>query len=218
MKKIIALTLALLMLMSLAACGEKTSAGENGKEKTTDVKDVDSDKKVSAASYRFNPPADGFSVEFNEYYSGNTYKATASKAGNVYIEASERNELRVKYDFSAGGVFMDDWEGNYGWTPDENVSIEEYSYAELTINEFSAFEEYFLKYFYAFGKTVEDLDYYNIGSETIAGCKCWVFDAMGLNAIEGKFWVNMENGICMKYLDPDGEGFEFTQLNLNYNG
>ena len=68
------------------------------------------------------------------------------------------------------------------------------------------------------GKTVEDLDYYNIGSETIAGCKCWVFDAMGLNAIEGKFRVNMENGICMKYLDPDGEGFEFTQLNLNYNG
>ena len=38
MKKILVLMLALLMVLSLAACGEKTSAGEDGKEKTTDVK------------------------------------------------------------------------------------------------------------------------------------------------------------------------------------
>lgn len=218
MKKIISLALALLMLLSFAACGEKTPAGENGKETSTNGKEVGPGEKTSAASYRFNPPADGFSVEYNEYDSGDTYRATASKAGNVYIEASERNELRVKYDFSAGGVFQDDWGCNYGWTPDENVSIEEYSYADLTLYQFSAFESYFLKYFYAFGKTVDDLDYYNIGCETVAGCQCWVFDAKGLNAIELKFWVNMENGICMKCLDPDGEGFEITRLNLNYNG
>lgn len=51
----------------------------------------------------------------------------------------------------------------------------------------------------------------------IADCNCWIIDANGFNGITDIYWVNMENGICMKLANGDGTvDYEVTKLDLNY--
>ena len=74
-----------------------------------------------------------------------------------------------------------------------------------------------MSYFEAYGFGASDLEKYCVGTDVIAGYGCWIIDAKGFNGITDIYWINMENGVCMKTTDKDGNvDFEVTMLDLNY--
>lgn len=74
-----------------------------------------------------------------------------------------------------------------------------------------------MKYFEAYGFGASDLEKYCVGTDVIAGYGYWIIDAKGFNGITDIYWINMENGVCMKTTDKDGNvDFEVTMLDLNY--
>ena len=216
MKKLTALLLALLLALSFTAC-----LGENIVDDPIDGGDDEPTTPVTTTAdveeYKFAPPTDHFAVEYQIYYDTTPYKYIVTKSDNIYMMGFEDVERRIKYDFNEGKAYVSDWAEGSEWYEDS----EEYSYAdpyeELSVSEFNYFEEFFMTYFKAYGKDLSQLEDYCVGTEMVAGCPCWIFEGKGLNAVTNTFWVNMENGICMKSTDSDGNlDYEITKIDLNY--
>ena len=173
----------------------------------------------SNVEYAFNPPEDNFYVEYTTYSSDASYSNIVSKKDNVYTAAAEEYEAQVKYDFNEEKAYVDDWAGSQGWTEDGETFAEAESYEELNVYEFFLFEASFKAYFDAYGLPEEKLAEYCVGIDNVAGYGCWIFQdkAGSLADPDQQFWINVENGICMKATDDDGNvSYEVTNLDLNY--
>ena len=197
---------------------EKNTESVKESEKETGKETEKESETVSEVNYVYNLPKDGYHVEMNRYHAGEPYQYIVTKRGNVFTEEMEYDDQKIRYDFNAQATYLDDWSGSYGWAKDETgefffgVS----PYEELEAMGLSDFQDYFIKYFDMMGFTNEDLPRYCIGTEEIAGCNCWIIDAKGFNGICDVYWVNMENGICMKSTDENGDtDFEVTKLELD---
>lgn len=182
---------------------EKYDSGNQGASYDTD--------SVTSA-YAFNPPQDNYFVEINVYDEGKAFVYSVEKKENVFTEIDELQDRRVRYDYNEETAYTDDFRETYGWTKDGDWFADAPSYEEQTVSEFAYFEDYFMGFFYGYGKTVDQLKDFLTGTEKIADCGCWIFDANGFNGVDLKFWINMENGICMKMEDKDGVCFEVTKI------
>ena len=78
-----------------------------------------------------------------------------------------------------------------------------------------SFESVFMRYFRQYDFDESRLAEYYVGTETVLGVECWVFDAKGLNAMTTKYWVDKSNGCTLKMVNGDEE-MVLTHYDLNY--
>jgi len=192
-KKIFGIFLVLGLIVSLVGCGGGTSSAPK-----------------FTGNYSFNPPTDNFYVE--------TEGSITAKVGSQYTYYEKSDD-----EYSLNYHINDDYEEVYTfyegkWYHDSNLTYEEYKEDYLDVYPFSAMEDYFMKYFRAFGFDEEKLTEYYVGNEKVAGVDCWVFDSKGLNAVYMKFWIDPSNGVTLKYhdYDEDDEPYEVIKYDLNY--
>lgn len=195
-KKILLGLLAVIMCFTLVGCGDKESTGGGGGK-----------APKFSGKYEYNPPTDNFYIE--------TTDVIHAKVGNKYTYREKENNgwnYHLNSDYEKFFVF---YEGE--WVIDSNYSYSEYEDSYLNIDPLSAMEDYFMKYFRAYGFDDEKLEEYYVGNEKVAGVDCWVFDSKGLNAIKMKYWVDPSNGATLKYEDyEDGHVYEVIKYNINY--
>lgn len=168
-------------------------------------------------TYSFNPPQDNFYVK----YVYNDETITYGRIGNYLVKRTSGDwEYIVCYDYSSKKIAAS--EDGREWFCYDGEADEMYSWRDGDLDPlegiFDYFEEFFLSTLRACYGDDERLPKYYVGSETVAGVKCWVFDTMGFNAIELKFWIDPSNGCCLKYFDKeDGEvDFEVLEYNTSY--
>ncbi|MBQ9853611.1 MAG: hypothetical protein IJO57_01085 [Bacilli bacterium] len=198
-RKILLGLLAVVMCFTLVGCGDKESTGGGGKA-----------PKFSG-KYEYNPPTDNFYIE--------TEGDIRAKVGNLYTyyeKSDDEYALNYHINDEKEKVYTF-YEGQ--WYIDSNLSYSEYKDSYKDLYPLSAMDEYFMKYFRAYGFDDEKLEEYYVGNEKVAGVNCWIFDSKGLNAIYMKFWVDPSNGATLKYQDyDDGEDdvYEVIKYDLNY--
>lgn len=195
-KKILLGLLAVIMCFTLVGCGNNGGTKEKAKDFT--------------GNYVYNPPKDNFYIE--------TESAIMAKVGNQYTYYEKSDD-----EYSLNYHINDEYEKVYtfyegNWYIDSNLAYEEYKDIDEDLYPLSAMEDYFMKYFRAYGFEDEKLVEYYVGNEVVAGVDCWVFDTKGLNAIYMKYWIDPSNGVTLKYNDyEDGDDIvEVIKYDLNY--
>lgn len=200
MKKFLIITLVIVMAFSLAACGENGDDGNsNGGSSNTKF----------SGTYIYTPFTDNYYIEWTS--GGGTYFAAGVGDDFCHMPTEEM----VTYINCATGEGWSRAADGTEWYQDD------YDYSDMDhlsyVGVFSAMEDFFMKYFRAYGKEDSELTDYYVGMEKVAGVNCWVFDTQGLNAIEMKYWIDPSNGCCLKYqTKEDGYTVEITEYNLNY--
>ena len=171
-------------------------------------------------TYKYNPPIDNYYIQWTDtwkYDDGNKTKTTTNfVAGIGKGYAFNSTEEGITYiDFTTGQGWSRLIDGSE-WYPDD------YDYSDTedagsAIGPLSAMEDFFMRYFRAFGFEEDKLAEYYVGKEKVAGVNCWVFDTKGLNAIYMKYWIDPSNGCCLKYQSAEqGDVTEVTEYNLKY--
>lgn len=203
MKKIIYSLLAVLLCFILVGCNEGASGGG---QKT---------KKFSG-NYEYKPPTNNYYVEAKDIKDEKEITITARIDKQFTLLEKDSDDYEYMYHANEENKkIYTKYEGK--WYIDSNSSYDEYEENEEVIEPFNAMEEYFMRYFRAYGYENEKLEEYYVGNEKVAEVDCWVFDSKGLNAVYMKFWVNPSNGTVLKYLNTESEtGKEVTKMDLNY--
>lgn len=221
MKRILAILLAAMMLLSLAACGTADNpsgdggGGGNGGGKAAKFE----------GTYVYDPPKDNYYVKWTYYDADGTEGGfdIYARIGQGHTEAiSDIGVFHASQDMER--YYERAWEGEYSdWmlSPGYGYSdwLSDYDENNPRLGSCSAMEDYFMHYFRAYGFDDDEgkMNDYYVGTETIAGVECWVFDSKGLNAIYCKYWIDPSNGVCLKYMDTeDGSYAMVTEYNLNY--
>lgn len=203
-KKLLALLFALVLVLFLAACG----GGDGGTDGGGNNEGINEGAAFSG-TYAYNPPEDNYYIEYKEDDSAGA--SFFARIGDGYTYSLDDGVIG-HVDLATGRGWMRSAE--YDWMQ------EDYTYEEGEAVSFypaDMFEDIFMKYFRAYGFENEKLAEYFVGTEKIAGVKCWVFDSKGLNAIYMKCWVDPQTGLTLKYESTEsGDTMEVTKLNLNY--
>ena len=197
----------------------KRSASEN-------ENDDGGDNVEFTGVYAYNPPTNNyyFKTEYSYRSNINIY----GRIGSIYAYSMPSNDgNRYFDDATAKGYEYDNskqaWQMYMG---DEREASDDYTMFQDEKNQNAAkhdtesvialFETVFMYYFRAYGLDESKLSEYYVGTETVAGVECWVFDGKGLNGVDSKFWVDPSNGCTLKCESHDGSYSMVTEYNLNY--
>lgn len=220
MKKLFALLVAMIMLLSLAACGDKGGSTDGG---AAGVSSDGGSKTAFNGKYEYNPPEDNYYIRWDYYDADGNLEESSS---NIYARIGQGHTETMEYGIYHASDDMQKyysraWDGEwmldpgYGYT-DWKTDYDEYG---AYIGECDSFEEYFMNYFRAYGFEDEKLAEYYVGTEEVAGIDCWVFDSKGLNAIYMKYWIDPATGCTLKVMDTESpeDGYAaVSEFNLNY--
>ncbi len=222
MKRLLAILLALIMLLSLAACekpGETKPSAQNpgttgGKDPSNNSDPTNgSNSPLTPGSYVYAPPTDNFYIETETYIE--------ARSDNFYTYwDKEDNYYSYHVNYELKGV----WEYCDGsWHLSEYYEYDQY---EDMRNDppyiFSYMEDGLLAYLRMFCDTEEELNEelqeYYVEEETVAGVKCKVYDSQGFNTLRCKYWIAPSNGCVLKYDHYQEEGYseEVLVYDLNY--
>ncbi len=206
-KKLIISLFVLVMCFCLVGCGDNEGSGGGSNNDRGVAKKFD-------GNYQYNPPKDNYYVETKDIKRDEiTITARIGKQFTLYEKGESTNNMYHANEDTKKIYTL--YEGK--WYIDGYSDYSEYEESEESIEPFGAMEEYFMKYFKAFGYENSKLSEYYIGNEKVAGIDCWVFDSKGLNAVQMKFWINPANGTALKYINKEsGAGYEVVKMNLNY--
>lgn len=58
---------------------------------------------------------------------------------------------------------------------------------------------------------------YYVGDEEVLGVKCWHFNTYGMLGFDAEYWIDPENGICLREVSRDGRGGEKTDELQKYD-
>lgn len=200
MKKIITLVLALLMLVSLAACGttSNTPSGNQGStpadqqgtntpgnSSSQKVADFNSDGKIDFRDYLYNYAKNG-GVKIEA-------KQTSSSKEKTYIFTSDGKDIQVEwngkktyYDFTAKKVYVDDgsgWKVNGSDATKFDEGFEKIFSNKIYMSEISNSWTSYTTY----EKNLE-----KVGSKTYAGRECTEYTGSS-----GTFYVDNETGLTL---------------------
>ncbi len=211
MKKRLVLFLALLLLLSLAACGEPEQTQGTSKPSGSVIVPGSTGSTASGGenTYVFAPPTDNYYVETDTY--------TQARVGSLYTYWDKEDPT---YSYHANAELQGIWwyyEGQWslGW----DYTWEEYA-EEMGSPAyiFSAMEEGLMRLLRAFGSEDRLFEDYYLGMETVAGVNCWVFDSKGINTLYCKYWVDPSNGCVLKFDHYESGDYseEVRVYNLNY--
>ncbi len=214
MKRIVAIWITVLMVISLVSCGIGGGDGGGGKAKKFD------------GEYVYNPPTDHYYIAWTYYEadgSGGEAKDIYARIGQGHTVAMEGYGVYHASD-DTQKYYERAWEGEYSdWMVSPGYGYNEWKsdFDEYgpDLGSCNAMEDYFMRYFrmYGFDDDEGKLNEYYVGTEKVCGVDCWVFDSKGLNAIYEKYWIDPSNGVCLKYMDTeDGSYSVVTDYNLNY--
>ena len=203
------------------------TATVDGEEKKAlvEVKRMVAKDEEIVINYAYNPPQN------NYYLRTEDEDGTVEAVGRIdsifaqhysddftffYLYYSDETRMQYEYDTS-----KQIWQMYMDSRPDAEDSYEEFqkyktSNGADTGMVIDLFETIFMRYFRQYGLDESRLVEYYIGTETVLGVECWVFDAKGLNGIEGKYWVDPSNGCTLKLVDEYGDVSALTHYNLNY--
>ncbi len=217
MKKLFVILLVIVMIFSLVACSSNDNpSGEGG-------------GAVKAAkfkgTYSYDPPKDNYYIKWTHYDSDGNEGGfdIYARIGQGHTEAmSDIGIYHASEDMER--YYERAWEGEYDYwmlSPGYGYTdwLSDYDENAPRIGECDAMEESFMYYFRAYGFDEREgkLNDYYVGTETVAGVECWVFDSKGLNTITEKYWIDPSNGLCLKCMNTeDGEYSMVTEYNLNY--
>ncbi len=196
MKRLFALLIALIMVFSLAACGEKEENPSGDNNKPNASQNGNNNAGDYKGNYVFNPPKDNYHIAMND---SNIEEA---RVGDMYSYFENNQEgYSFHVNFKREGKVYVPYQGK--WYNDTNLTYDEYtdiqdSYPSI----FGSMEDGLIRYLRAFGTEQDELgerlkEYY-IGNEKICGVNCWVFDSKGINAVYTKYWVDPSNGAVLK--------------------
>ena len=206
--------IAVAISLAAASCGGGNNNSSNNSGGNT------SGSEKFNGTYKYNPPTDNYYIQWTntwKYDGGNKTKTETNFVACIGKGYSfNSTEEGITYiDFSTGKGWSRLVDGSEWFEDDYDYSDTED--ASSAIGPLSAMEEYFLRYFRAFGYEDEQLTEYYVGKEKVAGVNCWMFDSKGLNAITMKYWIDPANGCCLKYQNTEtGNVTEVTEYNLNY--
>lgn len=178
-------------------------------------------------NYAYNPPMDNYYLRYEDKSSGDV--EACGRIGEVYAESyscsaffynhyySDETKMMYEYDSSAQSwkTYMDG--------PHDAMRVYDEFLEEKAENAaghdsgliIDSFESVFMRYFRQYGFDESRLAEYYVGTETVLGVECWVFDAKGLNAMTTKYWVDKSNGCTLKMVNGDEE-MVLTYYDLNY--
>ncbi len=204
MKKLLALLFALMMVLSLTACGDSGGSGGGGSSGGGSAKGYD-------GNYVYAPPTDNY---YLVYDNGAMVEA---RNGDKY-SLFEEGIYNIHVNYSKGKVYTY-YEGQ--WYEDTNLYYEDYTDTEtMPPDFFASMEDGLIHLLRMFGTEDAELgeklkDYY-VGMEKVAGVNCWVFDSKGTNANYTKYWVDPANGAVLKvdYYESDWVQ-EITEYKVN---
>jgi len=204
------------------------TATVDGEEKKAlfEVKRMVAKDEEIVINYAYNPPQNNYylrtedengTVEavgridsiFAQHYSGDfTY----------YQYYSDETKMHYEYDTSKQlwQMYMDsknDAENSYKEFQDGRASNAANHDTEMVIAQF---ETIFMRYFRQYGLDESRLVEYYVGTDTVLGVECWVFDGKGLNGIDDKYWVDPSNGCTLKVESKDGSVWQLTHYDLDY--
>lgn len=229
MKKLFALLLALMMVFSFVSCGKGESAAENEDGNSENIAENNEEVEVSdekfEGQYVYNPPKDNYCIKWTWYDSDGTEGGfdIYARIGQGHTEAmSDIGVYHASEDMEQ--YYERAWEGEYSdWMPSPGYGysdwVSDYDENNPNLGSCSAMEDNFMHYFraYGFDETDGKLNEYFVGTETVAGIECWVFDSKGINTLCQKYWIDPSNGVCLKCMDTeDGSYAMVTEYNLNY--
>lgn len=187
----------------------------------------DDDGEDVVIDYAYTPPMDNYYLRYEDKSSGDV--EACGRIGEVYAESyscsafsynhyySDETKMMYEYDPSAQSwkTYMDG--------PHDAMRVYDEFLEEKAENAaghdsgliIDSFESVFMRYFRQYGFDESRLTEYYVGTETVLGVECWVFDAKGLNAISTKYWVDKSNGCTLKMVNGDEE-MVLTHYDLNY--
>ena len=170
-------------------------------------------------NYKYNPPTTNYHIKWTntwKYDNGNKTKTETSFAaciGKGYAA-----------NFTDESVTYIDFETGRGWSRLANETKwyeDDYDYSDTEdpsdVGPLSAMEDFFMRYFRAYGFEDSELSKHYVGNEKVAGINCWVFDTKSLNAITMKYWIDPSNGCCLKHQNTEsGDVTEVIYYDLIY--
>lgn len=213
MKKTFLVLVCILNLFCGVAYGNSNNSSNTGNESTKETPEFSSDFK-----YAYNPPTD------NYYIVWQYYNADGTASGKPELFACVNGDCTYSHDYgydhyskTKSQVYSRSYEGDK-WEIDPSISYEQWQ-EETGPNKFLAvsscdiFDEAFIQRYYVHiedkGKKLADI---YVGTETIAGVECYIFDTG-----EYKYWIDPSNSCCLKSKGRSNDYYvEVVTYNLNY--
>lgn len=162
--------------------------------------------------YRYDPPTDNFCIEIKYTENGENHTNTYGKIGSEEAGIYGQSDWQEFCNVSTGSYYTvvdGKWYEDVNWGFD---TFEELGHHE-PITSFNEFVE-LLKQM-GFGN--EKISDFYIGTETVCGIDCWIFDTDGWNGQYAKYWVDPANGCALKKAGTTTDTvYEVTKYDLDY--
>lgn len=170
-------------------------------------------------------PLNDFLIEYTEGY-GNDI--TLGVIGNEFVRFGEEtypchyicgsDSSKRYYDDGSGWQYDENYhekDDGDGLALIENTrrSAEDYYNQGSLVSGLAMFDNYF--YSSSFSSAGQSISEGYVGTEVIANIECWVYECR--NVRQGgtyKFWVNPDNGHCLKFLADNDLKWEVKEINL----
>ncbi len=163
-------------------------------------------------AYQYTPPQDNYHIESKITSNGYSYREGYAKIGDEEAMFDESNDWRQFSNISTGAYYTV-IDGHWY----EDVQWGFYTFVETGFGApISSFHEFY-EQLSLLGDANSRIQKLYQGSETVCGVECWVFETKGTLAQFATYWVDPQNGCCLKKASSTGDTvYEITTYDLNY--
>ncbi len=161
-------------------------------------------------AYHYDPPKDNYHIAVNNTEGESVYNQYFAKIGDGEAMMDESAEWK-QFANVATGAYHTVVDGHWY----EDVQWGFYSFEETGFGAPIASFAEFYEQLSLLGDADKRIEKLFVRKETVCSTECWVFDSKGTLGRFATYWVDPENGCCLKVSSGDTV-YEVTTYDLHY--